>query len=272
MVGWQPDPWTGEEPALCKRPPAAARHGPKSLTSADVSSRLCSSGQAMSQQSHLNGVVHFGQVELDLSAQALHLVRHRVITRQWPLDRALDVHRLSDDLELPQQIVYQALLTLVAEGLLTSRGSGELVVTAVDRRLVDHSFRARVAIELGVAELTVSRVSGSELRELRDRAWATAALVAGGQVADVDAYIDTDAAFHEYLVRLAGSDALVVAYRRSSLPTLMAILSEGPARTDADRRGRIRTDADRRAQDAACRAVAGFRIRTRWPAMDPPSH
>jgi DNA-binding GntR family transcriptional regulator len=187
----------------------------------------------MSQQSHLNGVVHFGQVELDLSAQALHLVRHRVITRQWPLDRALDVHRLSDDLELPQQIVYQALLTLVAEGLLTSRGSGELVVTAVDRRLVDHSFRARVAIELGVAELTVSRVSGSELRELRDRAWATAALVAGGQVADVDAYIDTDAAFHEYLVRLAGSDALVVAYRRSSLPTLMAILSEGPARTDA---------------------------------------
>jgi flavin reductase (DIM6/NTAB) family NADH-FMN oxidoreductase RutF len=103
----------------------------------------------------------------------------------------------------------------------------------VDRRVVEQAFRARTAIELGAAELTVGRVSSAELRELRDRAWATAVLVAGGRLVDVDAYAETDAAFHEYLVGLAESDALVAAYRRLSLPALMTGLLRGYAREEA---------------------------------------
>jgi DNA-binding GntR family transcriptional regulator len=180
-----------------------------------------------------DGVVTSGQVAFDLHARALEVVRHRVITRQCPLDQPLDARGLAEELELPRQIVSQALLTLVAEGLLTPRGESEIVVRAVDELLVDQGFRARVAMELGAAELTVGRVPNPELRELRDRAWATAALAAGGQLVDVDAYIEADAAFHEYLVWLAGSDALVVAYRRASLPALMAGRSSGHTPTDA---------------------------------------
>jgi flavin reductase (DIM6/NTAB) family NADH-FMN oxidoreductase RutF/DNA-binding GntR family transcriptional regulator len=175
----------------------------------------------------------FGRVELDLNARALDLVRQGVVTRRCTLDRPLDVHALGKQLELPQQLVYQALLTLVAEGLVTRHGDRELVVTAVDRRTVEHAFRARTAIELGAAELTVGQVASSALRELRDRAWATSALVAGGHLIDVDAYIETDAAFHEYIVGLAGSEALVSAYRRLSIPALMASLLRGYRRADA---------------------------------------
>jgi 4-nitrophenol 2-monooxygenase / 4-nitrocatechol 4-monooxygenase, reductase component len=175
----------------------------------------------------------FGRVALDSNARALDLVREYVVTRQCGLDRPLDLNRLSRELEQPQQLVYQALLTLAAEGLVTRRGDTELVVTAVDRRVYDQAFRARTAIELGAAELTVGRVSSAELRELRDRAWATAAMVAGGQLVDADAYIETDAAFHEYLVGLSESDALVEAYRRLSFPALMTSLLARYAPADA---------------------------------------
>src|SRR4029077_1594572 len=68
---------------------------------------------------------------------------------------------------------------------------------------------------------------------LRERAWATAALSTGGRLVDVDAYIETDAAFHEYLVGLADSASLVEAYRRLSIPTLMASLLSGYEHADA---------------------------------------
>jgi benzoate/toluate 1,2-dioxygenase reductase subunit len=122
---------------------------------------------------------------------------------------------------------------LVAEGLVTRQGDTELVVTAVDRRVFEQALRARTAIELGAAELTIGRVSSAELRELRDRAWATAAMVAGGQLVDADAYIEADAAFHEYFVGLSESDALVEAYRRLSFPALMTSLLKGYAPADA---------------------------------------
>lgn len=175
----------------------------------------------------------FGRVELDLNARALDLVRQGVVTRRCALDRPLDVRALATELELPPQLVYQALLTLAAEGLVTRHGERELVVTPVDRQTVEQAFRARTAIELGAAELTVGQVASSDLRELRDRAWATSALVAGGQLVDVDAYIETDAAFHEYIVGLAESEALVSAYRRLSIPALMASLLRGYGRADA---------------------------------------
>jgi flavin reductase (DIM6/NTAB) family NADH-FMN oxidoreductase RutF/DNA-binding GntR family transcriptional regulator len=175
----------------------------------------------------------FGRVALDLNARALDVVRQHVVTRQCALDRPLDVHRLSQELEQPQPLVYQALLMLVAEGLVTRQGDTELVVTAVDRRVFEQALRARTAIELGAAELTIGRVSSAELRELRDRAWATAAMVAGGQLVDADAYIEADAAFHEYFVGLSESDALVEAYRRLSFPALMTSLLKGYAPADA---------------------------------------
>jgi flavin reductase (DIM6/NTAB) family NADH-FMN oxidoreductase RutF/DNA-binding GntR family transcriptional regulator len=175
----------------------------------------------------------FGRVELDLNARALELVRECVVTRRYPLGRPLDVGSLASELEIPPQLAYQALLTLTTEGLVSRRGERELVVTPVDLHSVEQALRARTAIELGAAELTVGHLSADQLRGLRERAWATGALSTGGRVVDVDAYIEADAAFHEYLVGLAESDSLVEAYSRLSIPTLMASLLRGYGRADA---------------------------------------
>jgi 4-nitrophenol 2-monooxygenase / 4-nitrocatechol 4-monooxygenase, reductase component len=175
----------------------------------------------------------FGRVELDLNARALQLVRECVVARRYALDRPLDVRSLANELEIPPQLAYQALLTLTAEGLVSRRGEHELVVTPVDLHSVEQALRARTAIELGAAELTVGHVAADQLRVLRELAWATAALSISGRLVDVDAYIETDAAFHEYLVGLAQSESLVEAYRRLSIPTLMASLLRGYGRADA---------------------------------------
>jgi flavin reductase (DIM6/NTAB) family NADH-FMN oxidoreductase RutF/DNA-binding GntR family transcriptional regulator len=166
----------------------------------------------------------FGRVELDLNARALELVRDWVVARRYALDQPLDVGFLANELGIPAQIVHQALLTLMANGLVSRRGERELVVTPVDLHSLEQALRARTAIELGAAELTVGRVSDDRLRGLRERAWATAALSTGGRLVDVDAYVETDAAFHEYLVGLADSKSLVDAYRGLSVPAMMASL------------------------------------------------
>ena len=175
----------------------------------------------------------FGRIELDLNARALELVRECVVTRRHVLDRPLDIDSLSEELQIPPQLAHQALLTLTAEGLVSRRGERELVVTPVDLRSMRQALRARTAIELGAAELTVGHVPADRLRVLRERAWATAALSTGGRLVDVDAYVETDAAFHEYLVGLADSDSLVNAYRRLSVPPMMASLLRGYGRADA---------------------------------------
>ena len=176
----------------------------------------------------------FGRIELDSHTRALQILREHVVTRQVPLDTALDVTALAAELELPAQHVHQALLTLEAEGLVSRRGENELVVTPVDRRLAEEAFRARTAIELGAAELSVGHLSREQLQTLRERAEATAGLIASGHFVSTPAYIASNASLHEYLVSLAGSDALVDAYRRLSIPTLMAQLFTHYDRADED--------------------------------------
>jgi 4-nitrophenol 2-monooxygenase / 4-nitrocatechol 4-monooxygenase, reductase component len=148
----------------------------------------------------------FGRIELDLSAQALRVIRERVIMRRIPLDTPIEVPPLAHELQLPAPHVHQALLTLQAEGLVSRRDPDELVVTPVDRRLAHEAFRARTAIELGAAELTVGEVSPEQLRRLREHVEATEGLIADGHFLDSGAYIEANASLHEYLVSLAGSE------------------------------------------------------------------
>ena len=172
----------------------------------------------------------FGRVELDLNARALDFVRHRVLTRQCALDRPIDVGTLSKQLELPQQ--------LRPPGALDARRRGAgghhheergFVVTAVDRRMVEHAFRARNAIELGGAELTVggfrppsfassATARGRRRRWSPEQSWSTWPRTSRRTRRSTSTSSGAD------------SDALVEAYRRLSLPALMASLLTGYAR------------------------------------------
>ncbi|WP_226344342.1 benzoate 1,2-dioxygenase electron transfer component BenC [Agilicoccus flavus] len=77
----------------------------------------------------------------------------------------------------------------------------------------DAIFDARQALELGAVELTVGRLSTSQLAGYRLLADATLPYVEGDAFTDAAAYTETNAAFHEYLFGLTGNEHLLQAYR-----------------------------------------------------------
>jgi DNA-binding GntR family transcriptional regulator len=64
--------------------------------------------------------------------------------------------------------------------------------------------------------------TAEELAELRRRMERTLPLIANGRFVDVHEYATASAAFHEYIVGLARSEALLLAYRRLGLPGIFA--------------------------------------------------
>ena len=164
----------------------------------------------------------FGRFEMAQDAAAYERIRRLVLGREvGPGDR-LDVQALAARLAMSPSSVYYALTRLVGEGLVARDQDRGHVVRPLDVAASDDANDAKLAIELGAAELTVGRLSAEQLAELRRLAEATVPLVAGGRFTDLDAYVAANARFHGYLVAVTGIRALVDAYDRLSLPELMA--------------------------------------------------
>jgi len=79
-----------------------------------------------------------------------------------------------------------------------------------------------MAIELGVVQLTMGRLTDEQLAELRRLAEATAGSVAEGHFVDAAAYRETNAAFHAFLVEATGNATLIDAHRRLAVLDYMA--------------------------------------------------
>jgi len=109
---------------------------------------------------------------------------------------------------------HRGLLSLVRSRLLEGSAGDELN---------EDVYAARCAIELGVARRTVGAVPPARLRELREAMEATEPLIEDGGFADLDAWIDANARFHETMVGLVDSEALLAAYRGLGLPGLDAL-------------------------------------------------
>jgi flavin reductase (DIM6/NTAB) family NADH-FMN oxidoreductase RutF/DNA-binding FadR family transcriptional regulator len=115
----------------------------------------------------------------------------------------------------------RALAQLAREGLLTGDPLNGYRVASVTPHAATDALDARCAIELGAAELSVGRTTPAELAELRRRAEHMVPLVGDGTTADIEAYARANTAFHEALVELAESSALLNAYRSLGLPGLL---------------------------------------------------
>ncbi|KAA9152111.1 1,6-dihydroxycyclohexa-2,4-diene-1-carboxylate dehydrogenase [Amycolatopsis acidicola] len=77
----------------------------------------------------------------------------------------------------------------------------------------DAVFEARQALELGAVEITIGRLSQSQLSGYRLLAEATVPYVDGDRFVDAAAYTETNAAFHDYLFTLTGNEHLLQAYQ-----------------------------------------------------------
>ena len=77
----------------------------------------------------------------------------------------------------------------------------------------DALFEARCALELGALELTIGRLTHSQLTGYQLLAEATVPYVQGDRFVDAAAYTETNAAFHDYLFTLTGNEHLLRAYQ-----------------------------------------------------------
>jgi benzoate/toluate 1,2-dioxygenase reductase subunit len=85
----------------------------------------------------------------------------------------------------------------------------------------DEQFDARMALELGVVELTIGRLTPEQLVEFRILAEASGASVEGDHFTDAAAFTDTNAAFHEFLFRCCTNPVLLEAYNKLEVTRLM---------------------------------------------------
>jgi flavin reductase (DIM6/NTAB) family NADH-FMN oxidoreductase RutF/DNA-binding GntR family transcriptional regulator len=165
----------------------------------------------------------FGRLELAQDEAAVCELRDRVLSRQIEVGTPLSIDELAVSLHLPRSSAYHALVRLVGEGLVTRDSAGTFVVTPLTLGAVHAGLRARCAIELGIATMTVGKVAPERVRELR-------ALMEATRPAPDDAfkmreYVSRYSAFHEQMVRLAESPSLLDAYRRVNAPMMITRLT-----------------------------------------------
>jgi flavin reductase (DIM6/NTAB) family NADH-FMN oxidoreductase RutF/DNA-binding GntR family transcriptional regulator len=164
----------------------------------------------------------FGKFELGQDAEVYRTVRHLILSRQLGPDEPVEVESLAARLSVSPSSVYYALTRLVGEKLVGRDPLRGHVITALDVETSDDAHDAKLAIELGAAELVVDRLTADQLAELRELASATAGFVQDGRFRDVDGYIAANHAFHRFLVDATGVRSLVEAYEQLSVPDLMA--------------------------------------------------
>jgi flavin reductase (DIM6/NTAB) family NADH-FMN oxidoreductase RutF/DNA-binding GntR family transcriptional regulator len=166
----------------------------------------------------------FGRLELAQDENAFLDVRARVLGRELAVGTALGLDELATRLGLLRGPVYHALTRLTGEGLVTRDARGAFVITPLTLKAVEEAWRARCAIEVGVAALTVGTVSAERIAELRGL--ADLARPAPPEEYRMDTWVKTYNAFHEGMVSLADSAPLLDAYRRVNAPAMILSLTQ----------------------------------------------
>jgi flavin reductase (DIM6/NTAB) family NADH-FMN oxidoreductase RutF/DNA-binding GntR family transcriptional regulator len=169
----------------------------------------------------------FGKFELGQDAEVYRRLRQLVLGRSFGPDEALEVESLAGQLTASPSSVYYALTRLVGDKLVSRDPQRGHVVTPLDAATSDDAHDARLAIELGAAELVVGRLSAEQLARFRELATAT-----GSHDHDVEGFIDASHAFHRFLVDATGVRSLVEAYEQLSLPDMMSRALPSEADTD----------------------------------------
>jgi DNA-binding GntR family transcriptional regulator len=160
----------------------------------------------------------FGRLELQQDAEAHARLRERLLDRRLSIGAPLDADALGAELDLSPKAVRRSLARLSGEGLVDRDGDGAFVVPSLTFAAVKDAFRARLAIQCGAADLTVGRLGADDLAGLRALMEATLAL----EPTPMGAWLEANAAFHERMIELAGSPALLDSYRRLTVPGIMS--------------------------------------------------
>jgi flavin reductase (DIM6/NTAB) family NADH-FMN oxidoreductase RutF/DNA-binding FadR family transcriptional regulator len=187
----------------------------------------------------------FGRLHTEQDENTFQDLRTRVLNRDIPIGEPLTLDQIAELMDAPRGAVYHATVKLTGEGLVTRNSDGAFVVTPLTAEAVSHALRARYAIELGAAALSVGSVPRDRMAEVRElmEAAGPGRFDEGGW----DAYLPKYLAFHEAIVGLAGSPALVEAYRRANAPAMIINMTAARlAQAGVDREATEVSDAHHR--------------------------
>lgn len=183
----------------------------------------------------------FGRFEQALDEVVYQELRDRVLDRRVALGESLAIERLAEELGVARAPVYHALQKLRAEGLVSADQENGYVVTPITVALAWHSYDARAAIECGVVEQVAGSLDAAQIAALRAAAAATVPWIRSDTFVDLERYLETNAAFHDALVGLAGNEVLLRAYRRLAMAGVMSRALRGVRATN-DRFARDHVD------------------------------
>jgi flavin reductase (DIM6/NTAB) family NADH-FMN oxidoreductase RutF len=163
----------------------------------------------------------YGQLHLARHDPAAAVLREQILSAEISDSDALDPDKLAAELGVPPGHISRSLAHLAGQGLLSGDPVQGYRVAPITVEAIAEALDARCAMELGAAQLGVGRATPAELADLRSQAEATVQILALGGTADLERYAHANAAFHETLVGLAGSTALLDAYRSLALPGIL---------------------------------------------------
>jgi DNA-binding GntR family transcriptional regulator len=128
-----------------------------------------------------------------------------------PPGQRLTQEEIALRLGVSRQPVSHALQVLRRRGLVEEAGKRGLVVAPLDAKRLRDLYQMRAVLEALAASLAATRVKAALVSE-RDIEQGHAIIARGVKAADTDVVsdlIDADVAFHSYVHRLSGNDAIV---------------------------------------------------------------
>ncbi|WP_248923913.1 flavin reductase [Paenibacillus hamazuiensis] len=155
----------------------------------------------------------FGRFQGAADEGVYRQVRGMVVRRDLPAKADLDLQGLAALLECPSQAVYYAVTRLESEGLVLRESDGSFRIRPLGAKLLTEALDTRCALEIAALEQVAGKLEQSGVDELRRRTEDSVRDYCGSLEA-VDRYIESNTAYHDYIVASAGNATLLEAYRR----------------------------------------------------------
>lgn len=172
----------------------------------------------------------FGRLELDPDTTAVRALRTLVLNRDVPIGERLDIDDLARRLDAPRGTIYHALSRLADEAVVEPSGVGGFVAPPMTLERVEDAIKARYAILLGVAAMTVESASDEEVTEQRR---LMEAMEPGRVTRDPAAWVRGREAFARHHIGMTRSAELGEAFHRVNIPGLIALLQGSEEAEDA---------------------------------------
>ena len=168
----------------------------------------------------------------DLHDQVYASLKEALATRKLEPGEKLSLQELAAGYGVSRSPVQQALTRLVSEGLVEVKPHLGHFVKPLTVASVCEAYDVREALELWAAQHTVGRIAPGDLAELRRLMERTLPMVGPGRLAA--GFFETNQAFHDFQIGLAGNELMRESYRRLSVNALMARVLSGDLDTGAD--------------------------------------